>query len=63
MSVSFYYCKSWGFTYISNRFFFFGGVFLGLHSQHVEVPRAGVESELSLPAYATAIRELRCVCH
>ena len=28
--------------------------FLGLHLQHMEVPRLGVESELQLPAYATA---------
>ena len=28
--------------------------FLGLHPQHMEVPRLGVESELQLPAYATA---------
>ena len=33
-------------------FFFFG--FLGLHPWHMEVPRLGVESELHLPAYATA---------
>ena len=32
-------------------FFFF---FLGLHSQHVELPRLGVKSELQLPAYTTA---------
>ena len=29
-------------------------VFYGLHRQHMEVPRLGVESELQLPAYATA---------
>ena len=28
--------------------------FLGLHPQHVEVPRLGVESGLQLPAYTTA---------
>ena len=28
--------------------------FLGLHSQHMEVPRLGVELELQLPAYTTA---------
>ena len=28
--------------------------FLGLHLQHMEVPRLGVESELQLQAYATA---------
>ena len=32
--------------------FFFG--FLGLHLQHMEVPRLGVKLELQLPAYATA---------
>ena len=33
---------------------FFGGVFLGLHLRHMEVPRLGVELELQLPAYLTA---------
>ena len=33
-------------------FFFF--CFLGLHTQHTEVPRLGVESELQLPAYISA---------
>ena len=28
--------------------------FLGLHLQHMEVPKIGVESELQLPATATA---------
>ena len=28
--------------------------FLGLHPQHIEVLRLGVQSELQLPAYATA---------
>ena len=36
-----------------NIFFFFS--FLGPHLQHMEVPRPGVESELQLPAYPTAI--------
>ena len=36
---------------ISPPFFWF----LGLHSGHMEVPRLGVESELQLPAYITAI--------
>ena len=30
-------------------------VFLGLHQQHMEVPRLGVESELQLLVYTTAI--------
>ena len=29
-------------------------VFLGLHPQHMEVPRLGVKLELELPAYTTA---------
>ena len=29
-------------------------VFLGVHPQHMEVPRLGVESDLELPAYTTA---------
>ena len=34
--------------------FFFFFVFLGKNSQHMEVPRLGVEPELQLLAYATA---------
>ena len=38
------------------HFFFFSFlVFLGLHSQHVEVPRLGVASKLPLLPFATAI--------
>ena len=38
-----------------NFFFLFSFfVFLGLHLWNMEVPRVGVESELQLPAYATA---------
>ena len=33
-------------------FYFF--VFLGLNSQHMEVPRLGVQLDLQLPAYTTA---------
>ena len=33
---------------------FFFSFFLGPYPQHMEVPRPGVESELQLPAYATA---------
>ena len=42
-------------------FFFF---FLGLHLQHMEVPRPEVKSELQLPAYATAtaMPDPSCVC-
>ena len=35
-------------------FFFFPFFSLGPHSQHMEVPRLGVQSELQLLAYATA---------
>ena len=35
-------------------FFFWGGVFSGLHLRHMEVPRLGVESELPLLPYTTA---------
>ena len=34
--------------------FFFFCLFLGLHLQHMEVLRLGVESGMQLPAYATA---------
>ena len=45
--------------------------FLGPHPPYMEVPRLGVESELPLPAYATAtatpdpgrICDLPCVAH
>ena len=35
-------------------FSFFLFFFLGLHQQHMEVPRPGVKSELQLPAYTAA---------
>ena len=40
-------------------------VFLGPHSQHMEVPRLGVESELHLPVHitATATWNPSCVCN
>ena len=34
-------------------FFFFFFVFLGLHPQHMEIPRLGVKLELQLPGYTT----------
>ena len=39
-------------------------VFLGLHLQHMEVPRPGVKSELQVLAYtiATATPDLRHIC-
>ena len=44
--------------------FFFFFCFLGLHPQHMEIPRLGVKSELQLPAYttATATPDLRYIC-
>ena len=43
----------WVCSFLFLLFFFF--CFLGLHLQHMEVPRLGVESELPLPAYTIAI--------
>ena len=37
------------------RLILFYYLFLGLHLQHMEVPRLGLESELQLLAYAIAI--------
>ena len=50
------------FQIIDSIFFLF---FLGLHLQHMEVPRLGVKSELQLPAYstATAMPDLSCICN
>ena len=40
-------------------------VFLGLHSQHMEVPKLGVKSELKMSAYttATATQDLSLICN
>ena len=38
-------------------------VFLGLHLQHVEVPRLGVELELQPPAYDTATPDPSSICN
>ena len=50
--------KQW--LYFHGHFF----NFLGLHLQHMEVPRLGVESQLQLSATATATAapDLSCVC-
>ena len=37
-------------------------VFIGPHLQHIDVPRLGVKTELQLPAYATAMQDLSCIC-
>ena len=51
-------------TFFCFLFFFFSFVFLGPHSQHMEVPRLGVWLELHLPACttATATPDPSCVC-
>ena len=37
--------------------------FLGLHLQHMEVPRLGVKLELQLPPTATAAPDPSCICN
>ena len=46
-------------------FFFLFFCFLGLHLQHMKVPRLGVELELKLPAYAaaTAMLDPSSICN
>ena len=41
--------------FLNSQTFFFFPHFLGLHLQHMEVPRLGVELELQLLAYTTAM--------
>ena len=50
--------------YIQIPFFFFFFFFLGLYLQHMGTSRLGVESELQLPAFATATAmwDWSCVC-
>ena len=43
-------------------FFFLAVVFSGPHPWHMEVSGLGVESELQLPACATAKRDPSCIC-
>jgi len=59
---------SWfGFYFMKFKFYlhFSLFLFLGLHLQHMEVPRLGVKSELQLPAYATAtaMPDPSCICN
>ena len=60
------WCQIGIFSKLDNVFFLFFCffVFLGLHPQHMEVPRLGVESELQLPTYATAMamQDLSHIC-
>ena len=51
-NVGFFTCSA---TMGTPVFCFVLFVFLGPHLHHMEVPRLGVESELQLPAYTTAI--------
>ena len=48
--------------FLSFYFYFFA--FLGVHLQHIEVPRLGAESELQLLAYTIAIptEDPSCIC-
>ena len=43
-------------------FFFLSFVFLGQHPWQMEVPRLGVESDLQLPAYTTAMMDSIHIC-
>ena len=47
------------------RFIFYLSVFLGLHLQHMDVPRLGVKLDLQLLAYttATAMWDLSRICN
>ena len=36
--------------------------FLGLHLQHMEIPKLGIKSVLQLPAYTTATQDLNPIC-
>ena len=52
-------------SFASIVFFSFFHFFLGPHLWHMEVPRLGVQSELQLPAYATAtaMSDLSRICN
>ena len=50
------------YSYFLFFFFFFSVFFLGPPLQHMEVPRLGVESDLQMPAYATAMQDLSHIC-
>ena len=61
------YCKYVQFSvpllYLNKAFFYF--CFLGLHPQHMKVPRLGIKTELQLPAYptTTATRDQSHICN
>ena len=52
------------FPRLSFYFYLFIYLFLGMHLQHMEIPRLGVKSELQLQAYttATAMLDLSHIC-
>ena len=50
-------------TCMISHFFSFFFFFLGPHPWHMAFPRVGVQSELQLPAYATAMQDLSRVAH
>ena len=55
----------YGFSLAVFFFFFFFFLLLGLHLQHMEVPRLRVKSERQLPACSTAIamQDSGCICN
>ena len=60
-SKQYLYSKPPTFFCQPESFFFFFLFFLGSHLQHMEIPRPGIESELQLPATATATQDPSCV--
>ena len=72
IKFSYYYCifayfffKMLVFTFLFIYLFILSFVYLGLHPQHMEVPRLGIQSELLLLAYsrATAIPDPSHICN
>ena len=53
----------WNETWLFFILFSFFFVFLGLHLQHMEVPKVGVDSELQLLAHPTAMRDPSHACN
>ena len=66
LSVQFSICKIVVMILLcfSSRIFFFAFCFLGLHLQHMDLPRLGVESELQLLiSTATTKQDLSRICN
>ena len=59
-----YYTILYSILILKSIFFFFS-FFLGLHTQHMEVPKLGVELKRQLPTYttATALWNPSCICN